>query len=114
MWKKYKTVVVISEFRPSLEKTGPFDTPVQTPGLTVACPTCGAATGEQCELNTGIPRTHPHNERELEAINLMAGEKPEVAPLPLTGKGTKRRSSHLRATKNATRFIKLKPILFRF
>jgi len=33
--------------------------------LAVRCPTCGAAPGEKCELNTGQPRTGPHRERRL-------------------------------------------------
>ena len=28
--------------------------------LTVRCPTCGAARGRKCALNTGQPRTEPH------------------------------------------------------
>jgi len=31
----------------------------------VRCPTCGAAPGEKCELNTGDPRNHPHLDRRL-------------------------------------------------
>jgi hypothetical protein len=31
--------------------------------LAVRCPTCGAASGEKCELSTGQPRTSPHRER---------------------------------------------------
>jgi len=31
--------------------------------LAVRCPTCGAAPGEKCELNTGQPRTTPHRDR---------------------------------------------------
>jgi hypothetical protein len=33
--------------------------------LAVACPTCGAAPGEKCQLNTGQPRTGPHRDRRL-------------------------------------------------
>ena len=33
----------------------------------VHCPTCGAAPGEQCELNSGFPRTTPHHDRGLNA-----------------------------------------------
>jgi hypothetical protein len=112
MRKKYKTVVVISEIRQAVERTGPFDTPVLTTGLTVACPTCGAVAGEQCELSTGMPRTNPHMERELAATNLMAAKKPEVALPRRTGKRANGRSPH--STKNVIRFIKLKPILLRF
>jgi hypothetical protein len=31
--------------------------------LSVSCPTCGAARGEMCELNTGQPRNGPHRDR---------------------------------------------------
>lgn len=33
--------------------------------LVIPCPTCGAAPGEQCELNSGQPRGTPHLERQL-------------------------------------------------
>jgi hypothetical protein len=33
--------------------------------LAVHCPTCGAAPGEKCELNTGQPRTETHRDRRL-------------------------------------------------
>jgi len=32
--------------------------------LSVRCPTCGAATGEVCELNPGTPRTEAHRDRK--------------------------------------------------
>src|SRR5260370_14822567 len=35
--------------------------------LAFSCPTCGAAPGERCELNTGQPRTDPHRDRRLVA-----------------------------------------------
>ena len=35
--------------------------------LTVPCPMCGAAPGEECELNSGQPRTAPHRDRGLNA-----------------------------------------------
>jgi hypothetical protein len=31
--------------------------------LAVRCPTCGAKSGEKCELSTGQPRTYPHLDR---------------------------------------------------
>jgi hypothetical protein len=37
----------------------------QESALAVRCPTCGAGPGEQCELNSGSPRTDPHEERGL-------------------------------------------------
>jgi len=37
--------------------------------LAVSCPTCGAAVGEVCELNTGAPRTEPHRDRKLSAAD---------------------------------------------
>jgi len=35
--------------------------------LEVRCPTCGAKSGEKCELSTGLPRTDPHRDRRLAA-----------------------------------------------
>jgi hypothetical protein len=35
--------------------------------LAVPCPTCGAAAGQKCELNTGQPRIEPHRDRRLQA-----------------------------------------------
>jgi hypothetical protein len=35
--------------------------------LSVPCPTCGAAAGEKCELNTGQPRNSPHRDRRWDA-----------------------------------------------
>jgi hypothetical protein len=46
--------------------------------LSVPCPTCGAATGEVCELHTGAPRTEPHRDRKLsaaEALETQAGKR---------------------------------------
>jgi hypothetical protein len=37
--------------------------------LTVPCPTCGAAAGQKCELNTGKARTTPHRDRRLNAAD---------------------------------------------
>ncbi len=39
--------------------------------LSVRCPTCGAATGEVCELNSGAPRTEPHRDRKLLAADVV-------------------------------------------
>jgi hypothetical protein len=39
--------------------------------LSVPCPTCGAATGEVCELHTGAPRTEPHRDRKLTAADAV-------------------------------------------
>ena len=39
--------------------------------LSVRCPTCGAATGEVCELNSGAPRTEPHRDRKLSAADAV-------------------------------------------
>jgi hypothetical protein len=36
--------------------------------LAVRCPTCGAKPGEKCELSTGLPRTDPHRDRRLTAL----------------------------------------------
>jgi hypothetical protein len=35
------------------------------PILSVRCPTCGAAPGEKCEINTGQSRNEPHSDRRL-------------------------------------------------
>ena len=35
--------------------------------LSVRCPTCGAKSGEKCELSTGQPRTDPHRDRRIVA-----------------------------------------------
>ena len=39
--------------------------------LAMPCPTCGAAVGEVCELNTGTPRTEPHRDRKLSAAEAV-------------------------------------------
>ena len=39
--------------------------------LSVRCPTCGAATGEVCELNSGAPRTEAHRDRKLSAADAV-------------------------------------------
>jgi hypothetical protein len=36
-----------------------------TETLAVPCPTCGAASGEKCELSTGQLRTNSHRDRRL-------------------------------------------------
>jgi endogenous inhibitor of DNA gyrase (YacG/DUF329 family) len=41
---------------------------VKDPTLEVRCPTCGAKVGEKCELSTGQPRTSPHRDRRLAAL----------------------------------------------
>jgi hypothetical protein len=56
--------------------------------LSVPCPTCGAATGDACELHTGALRTGPHRDRKLssaEAVEMMAPNRRQPArPLPKT------------------------------
>lgn len=45
--------------------------------LATRCPTCGAKPGEKCELGTGQPRTDPHRDRRLVALdNLSADMSP--------------------------------------
>lgn len=39
--------------------------------LSVQCNTCGAAVGEVCELHTGAPRTEPHRDRKLSAVDAV-------------------------------------------
>jgi hypothetical protein len=46
--------------------------------LRVRCPTCGAKSGEKCEINTGLPRTDPHPARCL-AGERRAGERKGTA-----------------------------------
>lgn|GEM_PF-7096865 len=38
--------------------------------LSVPCPTCGAKSGEKCELSTGLPRTEPHRDRRLATLEI--------------------------------------------
>ena len=40
----------------------------QKEALAVRCPTCGAKPREKCELSTGLPRTEPHRDRRLAAL----------------------------------------------
>ena len=37
--------------------------------LRVPCPTCGAGPEQECELNSGQPRTAPHRDRRLDAAD---------------------------------------------
>ena len=37
----------------------------------VSCPTCGAAVGEGCELNSGAPRSEPHVDRKFAALEAI-------------------------------------------
>jgi hypothetical protein len=39
--------------------------------LYVPCPTCGAATGDPCELHSGALRTEPHRDRKLSAAEAV-------------------------------------------
>jgi len=39
--------------------------------LSVPCTTCGAATGEACELHTGALRIEPHRDRKLSAADAV-------------------------------------------
>jgi hypothetical protein len=45
--------------------------------LSVACPTCGAATGDACELHTGALRTEPHRGRKLSAAEVVEMKAPK-------------------------------------
>jgi hypothetical protein len=75
MRKKYKPVVMISENKQSVQRTGLFDMPQQTTGLTFACFTCGAVAGEDCELNTGGLRTTSHLDRRWAELEVKASGK---------------------------------------
>ena len=39
--------------------------------FSVRCPTCGAAVGQPCELNTGGQRNAPHIDRKFEAAEAL-------------------------------------------
>ena len=39
--------------------------------LSVACPTCGVAINEPCELTTGYPRNEPHRNRKFSAADAL-------------------------------------------
>jgi hypothetical protein len=43
--------------------------PILEQVLSVRCPTCTAAPGEQCELSTDLPRNEPHRDRRLNAAD---------------------------------------------
>jgi hypothetical protein len=40
----------------------------------VRCPTCGAAPGEKCELNSGQLRFEPHQPRRFNAADKIEGQ----------------------------------------
>jgi len=42
--------------------------------VSVPCPTCGVAAGMVCVLHSGAPRTEPHVDRKLSAIEAIQGE----------------------------------------
>jgi len=37
----------------------------------VACPTCGVSVGERCLLHSGAPRSEPHIDRKLSAVEAV-------------------------------------------
>jgi hypothetical protein len=39
--------------------------------ISVPCPTCSAAAGERCLLLSGAPRSEPHVDRKLSAIEAI-------------------------------------------
>jgi len=41
----------------------------------VRCTTCGAATGEPCELHSGALRLEPHRERKLSAADALEAKR---------------------------------------
>jgi hypothetical protein len=47
----------------------------------VRCTTCGAATGESCELHSGALRFEPHRDRRLSAADALETNrvKPQAA-----------------------------------
>ena len=44
----------------------------------VPCPTCGAAIGEACELNSGGLRFEPHRDRKLAAADAVEANNTEL------------------------------------
>jgi hypothetical protein len=53
--------------------------------LSVPCPTCGAATGEACELHSGALRFEPHRDRKLsaaEAVETIQQTTTALTPSP--------------------------------
>jgi hypothetical protein len=46
----------------------------------VRCTTCGAATGEPCELHSGALRFEPHRDRKLSAADALVGSKDKQPP----------------------------------
>jgi hypothetical protein len=51
----------------------------------VPCPTCGAAVGEHCELNSGAPRSEPHVDRKFAAIEAVERKSSRVLISRVTG-----------------------------
>jgi hypothetical protein len=41
----------------------------------VPCPTCGAAAGNNCVLDSGAPRTAPHVDRKFCAMDAHRGDR---------------------------------------
>ena len=37
----------------------------------VCCPSCGVAAGKRCRLDSGSPRSEPHLDRKLSAIESL-------------------------------------------
>jgi hypothetical protein len=46
--------------------------------LSVPCPTCGAKSGEKCELSTGLPRFEPHRDRRLATLDTPEKKHPAL------------------------------------
>src|ERR1700688_2645597 len=55
--------------------------------VSVPCPRCGVATGEQCLLHSGFPRSDPHVDRKLSAAEMIEtkrisrGHRTSINPL---------------------------------
>ena len=43
--------------------------------FSVPCPTCGVAPGEPCLLHSGAPRTEPHVDRKLSAVEAIEANR---------------------------------------
>ncbi|NDQ57681.1 MAG: hypothetical protein GZ088_11470 [Acidipila sp.] len=42
--------------------------------IAVPCPVCHVAAGKRCELLSGTPRSEPHGDRKLSAIEAIEGK----------------------------------------
>ena len=43
--------------------------------FSVPCPTCGVGCGERCLLHSGSPRSEPHLDRKLSAVEAIEAKR---------------------------------------